>query len=93
MEPPQRDPLEGLTTPELARLADELLRNPLLQHVLWQLDDAAVTVWRRSTSPGQREDQWHMVVALAAIRTKLMSMIDNARLGQRPGAQQRKQPA
>jgi hypothetical protein len=68
------------STDEDARLADELQKNPLWRDILGELEGAAIDVWRRSTSPQQREEQWHLVVSIAALGTKIASRLEAKKL-------------
>ena len=69
-----------LSAAEAAQRAQELLANPLLDEIFAELDTAAVVVWRRSTSAYQREEQWNIVVTLAAVRRQIESRIEAVRL-------------
>ena len=72
---------DDLGSPEhQAELAQQILDNPLFNTIMGELDAGAVEVWRRSTSPGQREEQWHMVVALQAIHAKLTDRLDRVKM-------------
>jgi hypothetical protein len=70
----------ALSAGEAARCAEELVANPLLKEIFAELEHGAVTVWRRSTSPQQREEQWYVVVTISALRQQIESRIESVRL-------------
>lgn len=72
--------LGPLSDEEIARRAEQLLRDPLLQGVLDEMDSEAVMTWRRSQSPAQREDAWMRVSVIADMRGKLQAAIDNLKM-------------
>lgn len=59
---------------EEARLAAQLL--DYLETHLVEMDTDAVNTWRSSKATIQREEQWHAVQAIAALRHRLMARID-----------------
>lgn len=70
-------PAIDLSPQEQATLAQQLLDNPMLNHLLVQMDSDATLTWRRSSSAVQREEQWHLVVAIAMLRKMLESRAAN----------------
>ena len=62
---------EALSDSESSRLAQELLDNPVFAMILSELETDAIGVWRRSASAQQREDQWHMVTAIAVLASRI----------------------
>jgi hypothetical protein len=70
-------PAPDLSQQEQATLAQQLLDNPIVDHILVQMDSEATLTWRRSTSAVQREEQWHLVVAIAMFRKMLQSRAEN----------------
>jgi hypothetical protein len=68
---------------QAAMLAQQLKDNPLLMAIFAELDSAAIMTWRRSSNMQQREDQFHQVVALAAVRQKIDARIETLRPGGR----------
>ena len=72
-----------MTMDEQAQRAHALLNDPLLLQALKELDEGAVMTWRRSTSPQQREDQWHIVTAVAALVRWLTAKLEDPKLAAR----------
>jgi hypothetical protein len=70
----------ALTPAEAARYAEELIANPLLKEIFVELEQAAMTVWRRSNVAQQREEQWYIVVTLAALQRQIETRIESVRL-------------
>jgi len=75
-----------LNKEEMAWHARALLEDPLLTQVFLELSEGAVQTWMRSTSAQQREEQWHMVIAIEAIKQQLQSRLTDVKLGDRARA-------
>lgn len=76
----------SMSMEEQAQRAQQLLNDPLLMQALRELDDGAVETWRRSTSAQQREDQWHIVTAVAGLVRWLQSKLEDPKLAARSAA-------
>lgn len=63
-----------------AALAQQLIDNPLLMTILAELDTDAVNTWRRASNPEQREQAWHLMVAIQALGQRIKGRLDNKRL-------------
>jgi len=74
------DPLFGMNPAEVSRLAQEIHDNPLVPHMLIELDNRAIEAWRHSSNAQQRESCWHQMVAIQAIRHQIEGWIDNVKL-------------
>lgn len=76
--------MSGELTPaqlaEDARRAAELL--DFLEQHLAEMDTTAVDTWRSSKSTIQREEQWHAIQAIAALRHRLQARIDAPKFSQ-----------
>jgi hypothetical protein len=73
-------PAPNLSLSEQARLAQELINNPLLEQLFVEMDHQATLTWRRSSSAVQREEQWNQVVAIAMLRKMIQSRVENLKL-------------
>jgi hypothetical protein len=80
---------EGLGTERDARLAAELLNNPLLKEVLAELDTDAVRAWRASSNVEQREYQWHQMMAIQSLVHRIEGRLSAKRIAD--GRAQRRQ--
>lgn len=65
---------------EIARHADALLHDPVLQGILDTMDAEAVRTWRSSPTPAQREESWHRVTVIAELRLTLSRAIEDYKL-------------
>lgn len=72
-----------MSAAEQAERAQRILEDPLFNQVLLELDQGAVETWRRSTNAQQREDQWHMVTAIAALHVQLKRRLQDIQLADR----------
>jgi len=70
----------NLSPEEQARRASELIQDPLLNTVLAEMDTTAVTTWRSASNAVQREEQYHMICAIADLRKRLNERLTNLKM-------------
>jgi hypothetical protein len=70
----------SLSVEEQARRAGELIQDPLLNTVLAEMDTTAVTTWRNASNAVQREEQYHMICAIADLRKRLNGKLESLKM-------------
>lgn len=72
-----------LTLEEQRRHARELLSDPFLQQAFLEITEAAITTWRNSDNPLQREQQWHTIRAIFELQRVLEAVLGSEKLMER----------
>jgi hypothetical protein len=68
---------------EQADHAQRLLTDPVLVHAFYEIHENAVTTWKNSDSPGQREQQWHMIRAIRELQRVLEGKLTDVKMEER----------
>jgi hypothetical protein len=68
---------------EQAEHAQRLLNDPVLVHAFYEIHENAVTTWKNSDSPGQREQQWHMIRAIRELQRVLEGKLTDQKMEER----------
>jgi hypothetical protein len=68
---------------EQAEHAQRLLSDPVLVHAFYEIHENAVTTWKNSDSPGQREQQWHMIRAIRELQRVLEGKLTDQKMEER----------